>query len=382
MTIGVAVVGTGFGCRIHVPALRAAGFEVSALVGHDPERTARRAARAGIGVALTSLSEALARPDVDAVSIVTPPDTHAVLAIEAARAGRHVLCEKPFALDATEARAMLAAVQEAGVVGLVGHEFRFAPERALVARLLGQGAIGQPRLATLVSYVALVADPATAMPHWWFAASRGGGWLGASGSHLVDQTRAWLGEVAQVAGSVVGESGREGGADEAFSLLLQMRSGATAVLQQTAAAWGPPAGFVRVAGSAGTVWLDGTTVWLAAAGEDPAQVPLPLDLALPSLAAQPFTDDPRHRFSHLELGPSIRQAEVFAQLIRGEPLSPNCPPPATFADGVACMEVLDAARGPNPTPGRAAGPSASRRGPQPQPPPERGGPNPTPGRTG
>jgi predicted dehydrogenase len=346
MAIGVAVVGTGFGCRIHVPALRAAEFEVVALVGQDPERTARRAARAGIDVAVTSLGEALAQPDIEAVSIATPPDTHAALAVEAARAGRHVLCEKPFAMDAAEARTTLAAAEEAGVVGLVGHEFRYAPERALVARLLAEGAVGAPRLATLVSYVALVADPAAAMPRWWFSAQSGGGWLGASGSHLVDQARTWLGEVDEVNGSVgsVGSIGRREGADDTFSLLLRMRSGATVVLQQTAAAWGPPAGFTRVAGTEGTLWLDGATVWLARAGQEPAAVPVPPDLALPPPASSPPADDPRHRFSHLELGPSIRQAEVFAQLIRGEPLSPHLPRPATFADGVACMEVLDAAR--------------------------------------
>jgi len=343
MGIGIAVVGTGFGCRIHVPALRAAGFDVVALVGQDAERTARRAERAGVPLALTALAEALSRPEVEAVSIVTPPDTHAPLAIDAARAGRHVLCEKPFALDAVEGRAMLAEVDNAGVVGLVGHEFRFAPERALVARLIAGGAIGAPRLATLVSYLSLVADPATAMPGWWFSASRGGGWLGASGSHLVDQARTWLGDVTRVSGSATSVSGREGGADDSFNLLLEMSSGATAVLQQTAAARGPHAGFTRVAGSAGTIWLDGTAVWLAAAGAEPAVVAAPADLALPAVEV-PGAGDARHQFSHLELGPSIRQAEVFARLIRGEPLSPNTPAPATFADGVACMEVLDQAR--------------------------------------
>lgn len=345
MGIGVAVVGTGFGCRIHVPALRAAGFDVVALVGQDAERTARRAERAGVPAALTSLAEALARPEVEAVSIATPPDTHAPLTIESAAAGRHVLCEKPFALDVREARSMLDAVDKAGVVGLVGHEFRFAPERALVARLIADGAIGTPGLATLVSYVGLVADPESRMPHWWFSTARGGGWLGASGSHLVDQARVWLGEVAGAVGTVGSIAGR--GADDTFSLLLEMQSGATAVLQQTAAAWGPSAGFTRVAGTRGTVWLDGATVRLTQPGKEPVDVAVPADLALPPVAsAAPAgpAEDLRHRFSHLELGPSIRQAEVFARLIRGEPLSPNSPLPATFADGVACAEVLDRAR--------------------------------------
>ncbi|MBW2402131.1 MAG: Gfo/Idh/MocA family oxidoreductase, partial [Deltaproteobacteria bacterium] len=75
--LGVVVVGSGFGARIHVPALRAAGFEVEALVGQDAARTERRAARLKIPRALTSLEEALALPDVCAVTIATPPATHA-----------------------------------------------------------------------------------------------------------------------------------------------------------------------------------------------------------------------------------------------------------------------------------------------------------------
>ena len=84
---GAVVVGTGFGCRVHVPALRAAGFDVVALVGRDGARTARRAERSGVPHACDSLADALALPGVDAVTIATPPATHAALAIEAAHAG-------------------------------------------------------------------------------------------------------------------------------------------------------------------------------------------------------------------------------------------------------------------------------------------------------
>src|SRR6476646_9605549 len=153
MTIGAVVVGTGFGARVHVPALRAAGFEVHALVGRDPERTARRAERLGIEHACTSLADALAVDGVAAVTIAAPPVAHAGLAIAACDAGRHVICEKPFALDAEEAAAMLAAAERAGVTALVGHEFRWAPDRALAGRVIADGLIGEPRLATLVQYV-------------------------------------------------------------------------------------------------------------------------------------------------------------------------------------------------------------------------------------
>jgi predicted dehydrogenase len=209
---GAVVVGTGFGCRVHVPALRAAGFTVHALVGRDATRTRRRADRVGIPRACASLGDALALEDVDAVTIATPPDTHAALAIEACEAGRHVVCEKPFALDSEEAERMLAAAQRAGVTHLVGHEFRWAPDRALVARAIAQGAIGEPRTFSLVQYVPLVADPAAAVPDWWFEGRRGGGWLGASGSHVVDQVRTWLGEFESVSATLPGVSARAAGA--------------------------------------------------------------------------------------------------------------------------------------------------------------------------
>jgi len=100
VSIGAAVVGTGFGCLTHVRALRTAGFEVHALVGRDPDKTTARAERFEIPHAFTSLAEALAIPGVDAVTIATPPHTHAPLVLDAVRADKHVLCEKPFARDA------------------------------------------------------------------------------------------------------------------------------------------------------------------------------------------------------------------------------------------------------------------------------------------
>src|SRR5438034_10125634 len=120
----IAIVGTGFGCLTHVPAFRAAGFEVLTLVGRDPAKTAARADLLGIPHATTSLAEALALPGLDAVSIATPPETHLPLVLQAVEAGRHVLCEKPFALDSAEARQMLAAADKAGAVHFLGTEFR------------------------------------------------------------------------------------------------------------------------------------------------------------------------------------------------------------------------------------------------------------------
>ncbi len=336
---GAVVIGTGFGARVHVPALRAAGFDVVALVGTDRERTQRRATRHGVAVASTSVEDALALDGVDAVTIATPPSTHARLAIAALRAGKHVVCEKPFALDVVEAAAMLEEAEAAGVTALVGHEFRWATDRAVLGRAIAEGVIGEPRFATLVQFTPLVADPAGRMPAWWFEPGAGGGWLGASGSHAADQVRTWLGEFDTLSASLRVVSARDVGAEDSFTIRFTLESGVDGVLQQTAGAWGEPTGITRVAGSDGTLWIDDGVVRLAdRLGEQ--VVPVPPDLALP--AASP-SDDPRERFTHLELGPYTRLCEVLRAGVEGRPLEAAVPVP-TFADGFACMQVLDAVR--------------------------------------
>ena len=334
------VVGTGFGCRVHVPALRAAGFDVVALVGRDPEKTARRAGRAGIGHACASLEDAVALGGIDAITIATPPNTHAELAIAAVEAGCHVLCEKPFAMDTAEAEAMLVAADAAGVCHLVGHEFRWASDRATVGRAIAEGRIGEPRLATLVSYVPLVADLDTRTPPWWFDLGAGGGWLGASGSHVVDQIRTWLGDITEVSARLNVVSARDGVAEDSFTVRFRLVSGVEGMVQQTAAAWGPLAGMTRVAGSLGTVWIDGDEPWLADA-DGTRRLEVPTDLVLPGPPGE--SDDPRQRFTHLELGPFTRLCEVLRAGVEGGPL-PDAVPVPTFADGVAEMRALDAIR--------------------------------------
>jgi predicted dehydrogenase len=261
VTLGAVVVGTGFGCVTHVRALRAAGFDVVSLVGRDPQRTAERALLFGVELGSTSLSDALALPGVDAVTIATPPHTHAELALEAIAAGRHVLCEKPLARDVGEARAMLAAAEDAGIVHLVGTEFRWDAGQATLARAVASGAVGEPRLVTVMLHVPMLAE----VPAWWAEAASGGGWLGAHASQVIDQVRVTVGEIAAVSASLprLNESALD--AEDSFVVHLRMRSGAAGVLQSSAADRGPVLIETRVAGSAGTAWIDGLSaaVWVA-----------------------------------------------------------------------------------------------------------------------
>lgn len=334
------VVGTGFGCRIHVPALRAAGFEVAALVGSDPERTGRRAERSGVPLAFTDLDEAISRTKAVAVTIATPPATHAPLTLAALARGCHVICEKPFAENVGEARAMLEAAQRAGVAHLVGNEFRWLPERAVAARAIADGLIGGPRLLSLVQYHPLVASPEAKMPGWWFDAAAGGGWLGAQGSHIVDQVRTWLGEFESVSASLPIVSDRKGVAEDTYALRMRLANGVEGSIQQSAGAWGPSLAVTRVAGTKGTLWVDGSAVWVADA-KGARELPTPAELELPPPPAT--SADPRERFSHYELGPYTRLCETLRAYVDGREPAAVVPAP-TFADGLAATQVLDAIR--------------------------------------
>ena len=332
------VAGTGHGLRVLVPAMRAAGFDVVGLVGANAERTAQRARDNGIAHGFTDLDAAIVATGAVAVAVATPPNTHAPLVHAAIARGCHVLCEKPFARDTAEGRTMLAAAERAGVVHVMGNQFRQMPDRALMARAIADGMIGEPRVLTISQYVALVADPAARRPMWWFDAAEGGGWLGASGSHMIDMIRTWLGEFATLSAATLTLSDRQGVADDSYLLRFTMANGVEGNLMQTGGAWGDFAAMTRVAGSHGTLWIDKGQVHLADR-QGTRVVPIPAEL---ELAPMPPSDDPAKPYLHIELPPATRLCEGWRAAILGEPTGPA--PLATFADGVAAMEVIDAVR--------------------------------------
>ena len=339
--IPAVVIGTGFGYRIHVPALRAAGFEVAGLVGTNPDKLARRAEVAGVPHFFTDLDESIEKTGAQVVTVATPPDSHARLVLKALEHGCHVLCEKPMAFDADEGKAMLDAAERAGVMHLVGNEFRWAPDRALIGRAIADGLIGSPRFLSLVQYLAFAADPEARLPHWWFDKEAGGGWLGASGSHLIDQIIAWLGEFESLSAALPIVSNRTNVAEDSYVLRFRMKNGVEGVLQQTAGAWGPSASLWRIAGTKGTVWAEEGIVRVADR-DGVRELPVPDDLALPAPPPAEAPDSSR-RFSHLELGPYIRLCEALRAGIEGRAIKSAVPLP-TFRDGYATMRVMDAIR--------------------------------------
>src|SRR5258708_2828163 len=122
----IGIVGTGWGARVQVPAFREAGLDVVAIAGHDSEKT-RQTARE---LDLTPFDDwhTLIASDVDLVTIVTPPSEHLAMATAALDAGKHVLCEKPTALNTFEAEQLVAAAaKQPSQLALIDHELRFLP---------------------------------------------------------------------------------------------------------------------------------------------------------------------------------------------------------------------------------------------------------------
>ena len=344
---GLLVVGSGFGCLTHTPAARDAGLDVVAVVGRDPDKTKHRAERFGIERWTTSLDEGLAMDGVDAVAVTTPPHAHAEVVLAAVAAGKHVVCEKPFSRDAAEARTMLDAAEAAGVVHVLGCEFRFDTGQALFKRTVQSGVLGDPTSVLFLLELPLIADHAAEVPAWWEKEGEGGGWLGAFGSHQVDQIRDALGEFESVSASLPVASGRPGmSADDTFTVHFRLRSGLSGILHSTAGSWGPIVADRRVNGTKGAVWLQGDDVYVG--GPDgPRKVDVPDDLVLgepipPPADVLKTTYDFMHSMG-TDRWPYRRLYERFDDLIHGRPV-PDDPRPATFADGVAGMAVLDAIR--------------------------------------
>jgi predicted dehydrogenase len=335
------VVGTGFGCRVHVPALRAAGFEVAGLVGTQAERLARKAAESAVPNCFTDLDQAIEKTGATLVTIATTPDTHAPLALKAIAHGCHVLCEKPFASNATEGAALLQAAEKAGVVHMVAHEFRWLPDRALFGRAIAEGLIGEPRFLVVDQFIAFCADPQTRLPRWWFDKASGGGWLGAGGSHLIDQVHAWLGDFGSISANLLVVSERGDVADDSYSLRFLLKNGVEGSMQQTAGAWGAMTTLWRCAGTRGTVWIEGGKVMLADRSGT-RELAVPEDLRLPSA---PVAADPQSsaRLSHFELPPFTRLCEALRAAIEGRTIRAAVAAP-TFRDGLASMQVIDAIR--------------------------------------
>jgi len=352
MTIRVGVIGTGFARRVQLPGLRLVpGVEVRAVASgrrSNAEAVAKEFAIPHVfddGVALAQSGE------VDLVIISSTPNTHAGYAIAALEAGRHVLCEKPTALSAAEARRMLqAAERRPDRLAWIDHELRYEPNRRKVRDLIRAGAIGEVRHIELVLRPYLRGDgrpqAADAPWTWWFDGARGGGILGAVGSHLIDLCRFWTGtEVVHVAGGTatfVRERRDDAGAvrpvtaDDFASFVLRLAGGAVATITLTTVAHHGPGHHGQITGSDGTFVLTGETK-------------LELGRLGGPLEDASAADDLMGKIpvNNMWARSFVRLMREMVRVLEGGVAAGT---PATFRDGVAVQRVLDAVRAGGATP--------------------------------
>ena len=352
MTIRIGVIGTGFARRVQLPGLRLVpGVRVTAVASGRRANAEAAAREFGIPHVFDDGLELARSGEVDLVIIASTPDTHARYALAALEAGKHVLCEKPTALNAGEARRMLAAAERRpGQLAWVDHELRYEPNRRKVYDQIRAGAIGEVRHLELVLRPYLRGDgrpqAADAPWTWWSDAAKGGGLLGAVGSHLIDLCRYWTAsEVVHVAGGIAtfvkqrrDETGaaRPVTADDFASFVLRLGTGAVATITLTAVGLHGTGHQAHVTGSDGTFVLTGETkLELGRPGAPLEDVSVPDDLAgqLPvnNMWARSF----------------VRLMRELVTVVEGGAAAGT---PATFRDGVQVQRVLDAVRAGGGTP--------------------------------
>jgi predicted dehydrogenase len=186
----VGIVGSGFGARAHAPAFKGhPDFELVAIA--SPHSAQSIAKERGIPNAFSSCVELLRACSVDVVSIAAPPFTHHADVLASLDAGKHVICEKPFALSVAQAEEMQQAAKRAGTATAVMHEFRWVPERLAVKELIENNHISPLREIEITQLSNRLRADVERKRSWWFDREHGGGMAGALLSHLIDSAN-WL----------------------------------------------------------------------------------------------------------------------------------------------------------------------------------------------
>ncbi|GAB4533174.1 MAG: Gfo/Idh/MocA family oxidoreductase [Pleurocapsa sp.] len=198
--IGVAVVGTGFGQKIHIP-----GFtehprtEVVAVYNRDLGKAKEIADENKIFYAYNDLNKILSLPEVDAVSISTPPFLHYEMAKQVLEAGKHLLLEKPMAMNVKQVKELYYLAESQGLVAIADFEFRYVPAWQLLAEHLKDDYVGKKRLIKIDWLVTSRANPKRAW-NWYSRLDAGGGALGSVASHAFDYIHWLFGPVARLSG--------------------------------------------------------------------------------------------------------------------------------------------------------------------------------------
>lgn len=316
MSVRIGILGAGGIARRHLEALAAIeSAEAAAVFDIDPARAAAAAQSHG-ATATESVDECIAA--ADAVLILTPPASHRELALAAVRAGKHVLCEKPLAAELADAREMVRAAREAGVLLMTAFNMRFRRGFVKLSETVRSGTLGEP----ISFWCQRLGIGVGAGPNWRTDPQQLCGMSIESLSHDIDLIRWVLGDVADVRASVFNSRADLPGFDDNASVLCTMAGGASAMIH---ASWSSQVGTNArgVVGTEGTAVVSGRGLWqLAEFRWKTAEMPHErVELIDDELDGASYLAEDRHFIECVENGTE---------------------PEVTGADGLAALEVSHA----------------------------------------
>ena len=215
----IGIIGAGGAAQgIHIPGFRLIpGVEIATICDVDGKHD------------VADYREVLSRKDIEAVVVATPNHTHSQIVREAFEAGKHVLCEKPLALNAAEAQTMLDAATASGKVHMAAYTYRFTPAVQYLKKLLDDGALGKIRTVRAAYLMALSGHLLGWRSEKKFA---GSGVLADIGSHLIHIVQFLLGDIkALTAADRIFRDDPNSDVDDWISLLADMQNGASGTFE-------------------------------------------------------------------------------------------------------------------------------------------------------
>ena len=346
--VRVAIIGAGaVSAYHHVPALQLdPRAELAGVCDIDPALLEKRRRDWGVERVTTDPEAVCRDPEIDAVIIATPNFTHRPIAMAAARAGKHVMCEKPLGLNTAEARAMYEVARDAGVAHMIAFTYRFAPAIRYLRHLLQGGALGSPRHFRSQRFLDW---PETSWGWRQYQAKAGAGDLYDMTIHRIDFALDLLGPLLRVCGAVArfaprtttpdGKSCPPSDVDDWSCLIGEFQCGATGVWEGTTLAKGyGRRGFghdwAEVNGSQGSAVYrlhEPNTILLGKTGHDLAPQPIPAKFLKPAGSPRdPSLGEPATAFRYDLVW------EFISAIVEKRPAVPS------FYDGLNAQRVADA----------------------------------------
>ncbi len=342
--IRVGIIGTGFGAKVHAPVMKShPGFEVVSISSVSRGRLDEIKEETGIEKVYGNWEEMLGTEDLDLVSVASAPLLHHDMVVKAIASGKHVLCEKPMAFDAEEAKKMIHARDAAGKMGWINFEYRFLPARQKVKEIISSGKIGKVLYVNFSLNIAGYERYATSKRGWLSQKDQAGGMLGAVGSHLIDSLLWWTdGKVESVSGQLtthvpefVDENGEKEvrTADDAFQAMGTFVGGGTFNIGSNIAVRHAEGWELEVSGTEGTIkMLQDNKVLVGIGNDSLEEVELEVALEIPE-GMNPVAAGYYNAF--------YRSLDEVYKALSGDEINPHLP---ILEDGYVVQLVMDAIR--------------------------------------